>query len=247
MLANYVGGPNLRFLLSRIQLLYQLQLLDSELDQTSQELAEVVAALGESEALKRAKAAVQSAEESLRKARTAQKDLELEVGSLANKIAQQEKLLYSGKNMSAKEAANLQGEVTSLKRWHEKREELLLEAMVTAEETEESLKQAQANLSTIQAGWAAGQSDLVQKQTALETQLAELKARRPALVERVEPADFKEYQNLRQKRAGRAVALVKNGVCQGCGMGASSRKIQEARAGTDLNYCSTCGRILYVP
>ena len=46
---------------------------------------------------------------------------------------------------------------------------------------------------------------------------------------------------------GRAVAAVKNGTCQGCGLGASNRKVQQARAGTELVYCGTCGRILYVP
>ena len=35
--------------------------------------------------------------------------------------------------------------------------------------------------------------------------------------------------------------------CQGCGLGASNRKVQQARAGAELIYCGTCGRILYVP
>ena len=233
--------------MSRIQLLYQLQLLDSELDQANRELAQIVAALGESDALKKAKADVESADKNLRSARATLQDLDLEVRGLANKIAQQEKLLYSGKTMSAKEAANLQDEVASLQRWHQKREEALLEAMVIVEEAEETLSQAQTNLSSVQTEWAAGQKDLIAQQSHLKTQIAELVDRRPTVAKGIKADDLDEYDDLRRKRAGRAVALTTNGVCQGCGMAASHRKIQQARAGTELPYCSTCGRILYVP
>ena len=237
----------MRFLLSRIQLLYQLQLLDNELDQANRELAQIDAALGESDALRNVKTGAQSAAKNLRSARTVLQDLELEVSGLANKIAQQEKLLYSGKSMSAKEAANLQDEVASLQRWHRKREEALLEAMVTVEEAEETLKKAQINLSSVQTEWAAGQEELIAKQSHLKTQVAELIDRRPTVAKGIKADDLREYDDLRRKRAGRAVALTTNGVCQGCGMAASHRKIQQARAGAELPYCSTCGRILYVP
>ena len=128
--------------LSRAQILYQRQLLDSELDQAKKELAEIAVALRENEALRQAQTALETADKEQRQAQTTMRDLELEVGGLAQKISQQERLLYGGKNMSAKEAANLQDEVASLKRWHEKREELLLEAMVAAEDAEEGFSQA---------------------------------------------------------------------------------------------------------
>lgn len=233
--------------MSRVQHLYQLQLLDSELDQTNQQLAQVTAAMGESEALKQARAAVEAAEKELLAARTTLKDLDLEVSSLVTKINQQEKLLYGGQKMSPKEAANLQDEVASLKRWQQKREEVLLEAMVAVEEAEAASEQAAADLATIQAQWSIDQEELTRQKIALEGKVADLSVRRPALVERIDPADLTEYDRLRTKRAGRAVAAVKNGTCQGCGVGASQRKVQEARAGAELVYCGTCGRILYVP
>jgi predicted nucleic acid-binding Zn-ribbon protein len=233
--------------LNRIQPLYQLQSLDSELDRANKQLTEVIAALGESEALQKAKAATERAEQEFRKAQTTARDLDLEVNSLVEKIARQEKALYGGRAMSAKEAANLQEEVASLKRWHEKREELLLEAMVAVEEAEEKLDQARTTLSATQAEWQATQEDLSQKQDTLEAKVAGLIAQRPTITDVISEADLDDYENLRPKKAGRAVAVVKNGVCQGCGVAASNSKIQRARAGAELIYCSTCGRILYVP
>ncbi len=249
MLKLFPSRPLVRqkgFLLSRVQQLYQLQNLDSELDQARKELAEIAAALGESEALKQAKQAVETAEQKLRKAQTKAQDLDLEVNSLANKIGQQEKLLYSGKVGSAKEAANLQEEVASLKRRHQNREEVLLEAMLAAEEAEAEFHQAQQELSTVSGQWQANQEMLTQKQNELEANVEQLLARRPIITDQVSPDDLREYETLRRKKGGRAVAVAKNGVCQGCGVTASNSKIQRARAGTELAYCSTCGRILYV-
>ena len=45
--------------MSRVQQLYQLQTLDSEVDKINRQLAEIATQLGESEALKKAKAEVE--------------------------------------------------------------------------------------------------------------------------------------------------------------------------------------------
>jgi len=226
--------------------LYQLQSLDSEIDKIDQELAEITANLGESESLQKTRQAAQSAEKDLRQAQTTMQDLDLEVKSLTTKIENQEKRLYSGKLLNAKEAANLQDEVASLKRWREQREESLLEAMLAVEAAEEALEQAQSSLSAVEAGWMATQEQLKQKQAALQTQRAELKERRPTLTHSLNSATLSEYESLRAKKAGRAVAAVKNGICQGCGMTPSQDKIRRARTGTEWVYCGACGRILYV-
>ena len=58
--------------------LYQLQTLDSDIDQINKKLAEIAAQLGESDALKEAKAAHNVAATELRKAQTKMQDLDLE-------------------------------------------------------------------------------------------------------------------------------------------------------------------------
>lgn len=227
--------------------LYQLQSLDSEIDKTDQQLAEIAAKLGESNALKKARNAVEVAQKELRTAQTAMQDLDLEVKGLSTKIENQEKKLYSGTVVSAKEAANLQDEVASLKRWHSQREESLLEAMLNVEEAEKTLKQTQTVLAKLEAVWKSEQKELIQNQSMLKTKRSELAERRPTLAGSINNDDLTRYENLRPKKAGRAVAAIKNKVCQGCGMTPSNSKLQRARAGTELTYCSTCGRILHTP
>ncbi|NWG75151.1 MAG: hypothetical protein HXY24_11175 [Rubrivivax sp.] len=232
--------------MSRVQQLYQLQLLDSEVDKTNQQLAEIAARLGESEALKKAKAQAEAAEKQLRQAQATMQNLNLEVQSLTQKIAQQEKTLYQGKALSPKEATNLQDEIASLKRRQGQREELLLEAMVGAEEAEQQLEQMRTRLAAIQTEWQSDQEHLAEQQAALKNKLDELKQQRPVMVKVIDADDLDEYEELRPRKAGRAVAVIKDGICLGCGVAASSSRIQHARAGTELIYCGTCGRILYV-
>ncbi len=227
--------------------LYQLQTIDSEIDQTRQQLKEIIAKLGESDALQQAKSQQQAASVALRQAQAKMQDLELELKSLTQKISGQEKLLYSGKVLSPKEAANLQEEVASLKRWQSDREEHLLEAMVNVEEAEAKQNSAASHLSEVEAGWNITQKELQENSILLKSKLTELKARRPGVVASVDPVILPVYERLRPKKAGRAVVAVKGGVCQGCGMTPSNNRLQQARAGQELVYCGACGRILYVP
>ena len=203
--------------------------------------------LGESETLKNIRNNVEAAQQSLRQAQVTMQDLDLEVKSLTEKIATQEKKLYSGAVLNAKEAANLQDEVASLKRWHVEREEHLLEAMLAVEESESNFNDRQAELAHIEAEWSSDQEHLRQEQNTLKSKLDELMERRPTIAGIVDADDLSEYENLRSKKAGRAIVTVKDGVCQGCGMTLSNSRVQRARAGTELMYCSTCGRILHVP
>lgn len=233
--------------MSRIQRLYQLQSLDSELDKARKQLADIAANLGESDALKAAKTTMVLAEQTLQKEKATMQDLDLEMKSLTQKITQEEKMLYGGsKAISAKEAANLQEEVASLKRRQSNREEALLEAMVETEDAETALKQAQANLADVQAGWEIDQADLVQKQGVLQKTVAELLEQRPTVLTGVDAEALEEYDDIRPKKAGLAVSIVKGGMCQGCGMAPSQNKIQQAGSGDELIFCGGCGRILYV-
>ncbi len=227
--------------------LYQLQSLDNDIDKTTKALAEIEANLGESEAIKAAQITADVAEQDLRKTQTIMQDLDLEVKSLTEKITNQEKKLYSGSVISAKEAGNLQEEVASLKRWHTQREESLLEAMLTVEEAEENFAQTQTELANLKTTWSTEQKMLLGQQQVLLSQLENLQKRRPVLLNQVNQDDLMVYEKLRPKKAGRVVAVVKGGVCQGCGMTPSHSKIQQARAGNELMYCGACGRILYVP
>lgn len=232
--------------MSRTQPLYDLQQVDLEIQGVSGRLKEIAATLGENAELKRARKMATDAQAELAKCRAKMHDLDLEVSSLSQKIETNESRLYSGRVTNPKELANLEEELASLKRWREKREEDLLEAMLATEEAEASLSDAQAILAQVSETWGVEQGDLADEQTTLQARLEELGDRRQSLIAVVGPEDVVTYERLRQRKAGRAVAAVKDGVCEGCRMNPPSSQVQHARSGSDLVFCNNCGRILHV-
>jgi len=232
--------------MSQTQPLYELQQVDLEIQGVSGRLKEIAATLGENAELKRARKMATDAQAVLAKCRAEMHDLDLEVSSLSEKIETNESRLYSGRVTNPKELANLEEELASLKRWREKREEDLLEAMLATEEAEATLSDAQAILTQVSETWGAEQGDLADEQTTLQARLEELGNRRQSLIAVVGPEDVATYERLRQRKAGRAVAAVKDGVCEGCRMNPPSSQVQHARSGSELVFCNNCGRILHV-
>src|SRR4030042_4124098 len=96
--------------------LHRLQGLDSEGDRKRRRLAEIEAALSESDALRQARRAVERVQEHVRELMVKQRDSELEVQGLADKISHDEQRLYSGAIKNPKELADLKAEVAGLKR-----------------------------------------------------------------------------------------------------------------------------------
>lgn len=231
--------------MNRAQHLYRLQMIDSQIDETKQYLARISANLGKSKSLIQAEQITETTNETLRQAQARMRNLELETKSLSTKIAAEEQKLYGGKTLSAKEAANMQEEIASLKRRFAQKEETLLEAMMAVEEAEEANEQAQSKLSTAKATWIDEQEKLNKLKIQFGEKLVQLDEQRPMAVEHISPADLDEYNYLRDKRAGRAVVAVKDGLCQACNVSVSNGKLQRARTSGELIYCDACRRILY--
>jgi predicted nucleic acid-binding Zn-ribbon protein len=225
--------------------LYRLQELDSEGDKKRRRLTEVEAALGESEALQQARQAVGQAEERTRKWGVKQRDLELELQGLVEKISREEQRLYSGTIRNPKELGDLQAEVASLKRRRQQLEEDLLEVMVEREDAEAAQAQAQDHLEKMQADWTAQQADLISERDELQGALAELAEAREALLPSIDAGDLTVYESLRRRKGGLAVALLCDDTCGACGVGISPGLKWQLRQG-NLAPCSNCERILVI-
>jgi len=243
---NLIRLTNGGSILSRAQQLYQLQHIDTQLDEAKTYLKRIAANLGKNKALLAAEASAEAANTQQQQAQKKMRQLEQDVKKIATKISSQEKKLYGGKVLSAKEASNLQDEVTALKRRHTQLEENLLEAMLAFEEAEEEANQAQAALAETEQTWQSEQDKLTMLQTQFKEKVEKLIKQRPTIAQTIKAEDIAEYTKLRKSRAGKAVSQVINGLCQGCNVSISNSKQRQARSSSELVYCSTCRRILYV-
>jgi len=198
--------------------LYRLQELDSEKEVKQRRLAEVEAALEDESELQRARQALESAKEYAQRMMIQQRDLELEVEGISDRISRSERRLYSGKVTNPKELSDLQAEAASLKRRRQKREDDLLEVMIEREAADDARAQARAHLEEVESRRADQQVALRSEREELQARLADIEQERAELLPRIEADDLAAYRSLWERKGGLAVVQVRDGACRGCGV-----------------------------
>lgn len=226
--------------------LYELQEVDLEIEAKSEALARVESRIGESEALAEARALLAREQERLAELDKNQRLSEWEVEDVRSKTALLEQKLYGGSVRNPKELMSLQEQVEHLKRERGEQEDKLLDIMTEVEATHKSIASKRKEIEGMEENWRQEQSSLLREQAELMASLASLEQRRRDLAARIDTASLELYQDLRQKRQGRAVAKVEQGMCQGCRLVLSMTELQRARISQELVQCSSCQRILYL-
>jgi predicted nucleic acid-binding Zn-ribbon protein len=225
--------------------LYELQELDLEIESNEQTLKQVTSQLGESQAVVRARARLDSEQQRLEELKHQQHTAEWEIDDITNKIADAEESLFSGRIKNPKELSGLQHEVEAFKARRDRLEEKALEVIDKVEQAEAGAAEMQSQLEGLTADWQHQQKQLAEEQARLEGVITELKQKRQLLSEQIEPQAVELYQALKGSK-GTAVARVEQGICRGCRISLPITDLQRAR-GNNLVHCSSCGRILFLP
>ncbi|MBP8294346.1 MAG: hypothetical protein KAX65_16330, partial [Caldilineaceae bacterium] len=160
--------------------LFDLQKLDFNIDKTRKRVGEIRAALGESAAVAAARSAVAATEAEVHHWHALQKDAELEVLQMNERIHLDEKRLMSGEVRNAKELGALQDNVASMQRQRSAVEERGVEAMLMVEELNRRLSSERQTLTEAENAWRSGQTELVEEETKLKRFYAQLKQQRDA-------------------------------------------------------------------
>ena len=225
--------------------LYKLQTIDSKLDSIRKRLKAIDKQLSENEVVRAAMQARDEAEETLKKWKTRQTDLELERQQLRDEAKTSEERLYSGRIHNPRELGDLQNKVAELKRRINDLEDPVLEAMLEIEEGTARVEQTQADFDRITAEHADLFGELTAEKESLlsehDERMTEIEQRRAE----VDAPNLRLYDSLRKRPGGIAVATLNaNGECSVCGVQVTSSMSQQVRRGKVIP-CPTCGRILY--
>ena len=223
--------------------LYRLQKLDSERDAKQIRLVDIESALKDDRAVREARGSAEKAERRARTWQTRQRDLELEIASLSDKMSRSEKRLYSGKVKNPKELADLQAEISSLKRRCQRLEDTLLDAMINREEAEAARDEAGDHLKDMEASWSTQQVDLRAEREALQQRVEEIEEKRMRVTARIDAKTLMTYERVRERKGGQAVAQIHGDACSACGVTVPPSAEWKLRQG-ELIQCDTCGRIL---
>jgi len=232
--------------LSKGRQLYELQEVDLEMDSKREALSHVSSRLGESEVLDQARLSLARDEERLAELERSQREVEREVEDLRAKATLSEEKLYGGTVKSPKELASLQEQVVNLQRKMRERDDKTLDIMTEVDAVQQEVSSKRREVEKIEEEWRAEQASLSQEQAELRAAITTLEQKREDLTSRLDTASLELYKAIRQKRQGRAVAKLEQGMCQGCRIALPMSELQRARIGQELVQCSSCERILYV-
>lgn len=231
--------------MSRPLNLYRLQQIDSQIDQANARLKEIGALLSDNANLRKASALAGRAEKNLEAAQKELSQAETKVKDQRIKIEQTEATLYGGTVRNPKELQDLQNEVAALKRFLDTLEERQLEAMLAVDEVAEKNDEAQNILEQYRAQAEKQQASLIEEREQLQSDNAAAEKQRLSAAQAVTADDLATYEQVRKKRAGVAVAKVRDKACSACGSILTASLNQAARSPSQVVFCDSCSRILY--
>ena len=139
----------------------------------------------------------------------------------------------------------MEQELDYLRRRRTAVEDDTLVLMGEVEAQEEKLQAAQELLSRTEQRWRMAQSEFVKDAEELRSRLATLEAERKETARGVSEGNLAVYESLRRQKGGQAVALLEDGVCQGCRVALPTSLVQRVRRGSELVHCGSCQRVLY--
>ncbi|MBN2257268.1 MAG: hypothetical protein JW704_05535 [Anaerolineaceae bacterium] len=231
--------------MSQVITLFRLQKIDSQCDKIHVRLSEIEREIKEDVILKEAHQMHDQALVAERSAHEHERSTEEAVRGIQIKLEHNQSSQFGGKIFSPKELQDLQSEQSALERRRTELEEEQLNAMMILEKAEKVKREADANLAMAEQKSSSRQALLRGEQVTLQQELEKLDAERQAIRTTVSVDLADTYDKLRLQKKGVAVAMIVDECCAACGSSLTPADCQAARSPSKINYCPSCGRILY--
>lgn len=196
--------------------------------------------------LRRVNAEHAAAKEELGTLQRRQTRHEQEIATVDARRKSEEGRMYSGLITSERELEALRGELSALRSRKNDLEDTLLDIMERAEELaslvaslEERNRELSAQVSDLSAERDRAATDIDEELTGLGQQRAQIAAD-------IDGAVLTYYEELRDRKAGLAVAELDDRTCMGCHLQLTPIELEETREAvvSGLAKCPQCGRIL---
>jgi predicted nucleic acid-binding Zn-ribbon protein len=178
--------------------------------------------------------------------RRTQQRLEDEIASLTERATQAEKRLYSGAVSNPRELQALQDDVASIRRRIGQLEDAELEIMEQSEPVDAEQAELETERHRLQVEHMRLAEDLTAAETEIATELEAVRSEREGAAASVPVELWAEYDRLRSRLDGVAVARLVGSICQGCHLQLSAVEIDRIRRldVDEVVHCEACGRLL---
>jgi uncharacterized protein len=135
------------------------------------------------------------------------------------------------------EIAYAQGEIR-------KAEDRILDLMEQSEPLEKNVKTAEVELKKQQQNVEQEKKDARERTAADQKGLTDARTERKSIVDQMDPNLYAQYERIRKKTRGTAIADATEGRCDACQIALRPQFFQDLRKGEQMMFCESCGRIL---
>jgi len=177
------------------------------------------------------------------------KKLEDSVDTHEEKIKSNESKLFSGTITDSKELSNYQEEIQMLKNANSKLEDEILAIMEEQDMIKPVIEASKEEIAELDSIVLRIRNEMDEKLEGLKHNIEGLKKRKDDVVSRI-PGDYlKKYNDLKTKKGGIAVSIIKDNFCNVCNMEIPSIETERFVESDQVYRCPICGRmsVLYRP
>ena len=175
-----------------------------------------------------------------------QKRHEDEIAAIEAKIAEVDRQLYGGSVSAPRELQALQDEIAALRRRADDLETELLEILTDREPVDDTIAALEAEAATLADQRADASARLAAAQAAVDVEIAAEGDARRAAADSVPAERLAEYESLRSRLGGIAIARLVGTSCGACHLSLSAVDIDRIRKMSvdEPATCEECGRML---
>ena len=190
-----------------------------------------------------AKAEQESAKR-LAQARSAFRQLELDLGAVEEYLANNEARLYGGYVTNPKEITQLEQRVDEERARRSKLETEYLRCLEEVEDCGRSLAAARQTLASARLALGESERELAMRQELEAKEDDEYRVLREEILSQLPEAYRVKYERIHANHPGSALVRIDRGSCSGCHNALSQAEIERVARLPGLTTCENCGRLL---
>ena len=173
------------------------------------------------------------------------KNRELQEKAFADKLTNLNKRMYDGSLVSAKDVANAENEIETIKILTEKNDERLMQLFDEAPPVLKEAEEVKARIQELEQHLSAKKAQALERHAEIKAEFERLKAGRPALAKEVDPDVLEKYDEVRKQLGGVGLAEISDvQTCGQCGIVVPERALEMIQGGRIIQ-CEGCHRILF--
>lgn len=233
-------------MLEKIAILYELQLIDNQLDELEELRGDLPAAVTDLKSqLQTIKDQIDTKDEEKKKSLGKRKQNDEDVERLRTNLKKFKSQLYQVRNNKeydalTKEIDHTEAQITKLEAESAALEELVQKLKIEINEIE-------PQLDTLSKELKEKETELKQIIKANEREEVRLMDKRQKIAVKVKKPDYNTYMRIRKALGGKAVVTIIRSACSGCHNVVPPQRQIEVKQSKRLFSCESCGRILVSP